>query len=263
MNDITYFNDPDFLTQICQMYPEWLVEHQKKDIERIEYLLKLGLSGHSDQKYQKLSVCDLGGGNTLLAPGFAAMGLKRSVLIDDFGDVDNSWILNSDNSAHNQLGVEIYSRDLIADGFKNVDGQFDIVTSINSMEHWHNSPKKLFEDVYSKLNPGGTFLLGTPNCVNLRKRLTGLFGKAKWSGMGDWYEESTFRGHVREPDVEDLRYIAENMGLKDIKIIGRNWSGHYSISPLTQRITKIVDLPLRAFPSLCADIYVTGRKIET
>ena len=34
MNDITYFNDPDFLTQICQMYPEWLVEHQKKDIER-------------------------------------------------------------------------------------------------------------------------------------------------------------------------------------------------------------------------------------
>ena len=44
-------------------------------------------------------------------------------------------------------------------------------------------------------------MVGVPNCVNLRKRLTVPLGRGKWSPMADWYEQPSFRGHVREPDA--------------------------------------------------------------
>jgi len=72
----------------------------------------------------------------------------------------------------------------------------------------------------------------------------------------------TFRGYVREPDVSDLMYIASDIGLIDVRIIGRNWLGYKSPKPAIRILTKIMDYPLRLKPSLCADIYMTGiRKV--
>ena len=76
--------------------------------------------------------------------------------------------------------------------------------------------------------------------------------------MEDWYEEPEFRGHVRESDVGDLRYIARDLGLKAVKILGRNWLGYASASGVLRFGTRIADIPLRIFPSLCADLYLTG-----
>ena len=64
--------------------------------------------------------------------------------------------------------------------------------------------------------------------MNLRKRITVPLGYGKWSRMEDWYEEDRFRGHVREPDVADLRYIGADLDLKNIEILGRNWLGYQS-----------------------------------
>lgn len=87
-----------------------------------------------------------------------------------------------------------------------------------------------------------------------------LFGRAKWSALTDWYDVEFFRGHVREPDLEDLIWIARDMGLINIKTYGRNWMGHYSSSRVVRLLTKLVDIPLRIFPNLCSDIYVVGQK---
>jgi len=76
--------------------------------------------------------------------------------------------------------------------------------------------------------------------------------------MEEWYEEPEFRGHVREPDVADLRYIALDMGLKDVRILGRNWLGYGTRSRFVRLGTWIADRPLQMFPSLCADLYMTG-----
>jgi hypothetical protein len=73
-----------------------------------------------------------------------------------------------------------------------------------------------------------TFILGTPNCVNLRKRITVPLGRAKWSQVEDWYERPAFQGHAREPDHDDCRYIARDLALRDIRLIGRNWLGRTS-----------------------------------
>ena len=78
--------------------------------------------------------------------------------------------------------------------------------------------------------------------------------------MLSWYESDEFRGHVREPDVNDLLYIARDMKLKSIKIMGRNWLGYKNTNNLIRVVTPIVDYVLRINPRLCSDIYLIGFK---
>jgi SAM-dependent methyltransferase len=181
------------------------------------------------------------------------------LLVDDFLDSVNRRVGDSVFVVHKKYGVRVLSRNLISDGLADISERFDVVTNFDSMEHWHHSPKKLFGQVGKQLlKPSGRFVLQVPNCVNLRKHLSVPLGVGKWSKMEDWYEEQEFRGHVREPDVADLCYIAHDMGLKDVQIFGRNWLGYASPSRFVRLGTWIVDMPLRMFPSLCADIYMTG-----
>jgi len=84
----------------------------------------------------------------------------------------------------------------------------DAVTTFDSMEHCHDSPKRLFGDIARSLEPGGWLVIGVPNAANLEKRIEALIGVTEWSSMDEWYEKDSFGGHVREPTVRDLRYIA-------------------------------------------------------
>ncbi len=138
--------------------------------------------------------------------------------------------------------------------------EFDLVTSHDSMEHWHHSPKRLFHSLWGMMKEGGLFWISAPNCVNLRKRITVPFGHGKWTKMKDWYEPATFRGHVREPDVDDLRYIARDLGAARIEIIGRNWIGYRHPSVFVRAITSYIDQAMRLFPSICSDIYLFAWK---
>lgn len=181
------------------------------------------------------------------------------LLVDDFGDAVNCDLGDLVFVVHRKHGVRILGRNVITEGLADLSEQFDVVTTFDSMEHWHHSPKKLFWQVRNQLlKPGGRFVLGVPNCVNLRKRITVPLGFGKWSSMEDWYESPEFRGHVREPDIADLRYIAHDLGLTDVQVFGRNWQGYASSSELVKLTTRLVDRPLQMFPSLCASIYMTG-----
>jgi SAM-dependent methyltransferase len=196
----------------------------------------------------------------MFSVGCAAVGFRSVMLIDDFRDRVNEVAGDDVLELHRGYGVDVCCRDIIEEGMAGLADAFDVVTSFDSMEHWHCSPKELFRDVVSRLTDGGGFLLGVPNCVNLRKRITVPFGYGKWSSIDDWYEQDRFRGHVREPDVADLRYIANDLGLRDVRVFGRNWLGGGSASRLLRLITLLADRPLRMMPALCSDIYVTGKK---
>jgi SAM-dependent methyltransferase len=237
-----------------------MVAAELMDIPRIIFNMEIGLMAATPKKTGEIEICDLGGGIGLFSVGCAAIGMKRSVLVDDFEDSVNHRVGPAALDLHRSYGVEVFSLDVISKGIQSIPGTFDIVTTFDSMEHWHHSPKRLFHDVVDKLKPGGVFVLGVPNCVNMRKRITVPFGRGKWSSMEEWYEPLTFRGHVREPDVSDLHYIARDMGLRDVRIYGRNWLGYYSPNPVTRFVTKLMDHPLRLLPTLCSDIYVVGRK---
>jgi len=116
----------------------------------------------------------------------------------------------------------------------------------------------LFHEAVARLKPRGVFVLGVPNSVNIRKRLSVPLGVGNWSRMEDWYETPTFRGHVREPDASDLRYIARDLGLTDVAILGRTWSAFGEGSLLRRLAGSIVDHGLRLRPSLSAELYLVG-----
>jgi 2-polyprenyl-3-methyl-5-hydroxy-6-metoxy-1,4-benzoquinol methylase len=245
----------DVLLKVANEYPAELVEIQKMDIPRIAFNINLAINSRD---IKKLTICDLGGGIGLFSIGCAALGFKQSVLVDDFRDSINIKLGNSILDHHRDYGVTVVSTDVIKDGFKEINGKFDVITSFDSIEHWHHSPKKLFGEAIKALNPKGTFVLGAPNCVNMRKRITVPFGIGKWSSLDDWYQDDIFRGHVREPDLSDLKYIAEDLNLKNIKVYGRNWLGYYSANIIIRWATMVMDYPLRINPSFCSDIYVVG-----
>jgi len=250
----------DVLRNIANQYPKDMVDQQVQDIPRISFNIGIALDAAKPNPHTELELCDLGGNIGLFSVGCAAFGIKRTVVVDDFDDPVNHRVGASILDLHRSFGVEVIVRDIVENGIRDIEGTFDIITTFDSMEHWHHSPKRLFREVVEKLNPGGVFVLGVPNCVNMRKRISVPLGIGKWSRMQDWYEEDKFRGHVREPDVSDLMYIARDMGLTAIKILGRNWQGHYSANPVIRFATKIMDFPLRIMPSICSDIYLVGRK---
>jgi 2-polyprenyl-3-methyl-5-hydroxy-6-metoxy-1,4-benzoquinol methylase len=250
----------DTLRKVASQYPGDMVDEQIRDIPRITFNIGIALEFMKPKPPNELEICDLGGGIGLFSVGCAAYGLKRTVLIDDFNDPVNQQAGASILDLHRSYGVEVISRDVVANGVRDIKGWFDVITTFDSMEHWHNSPKRLFHEVAEKLKPGGVFVLGVPNSVNIRKRIAVPLGMGKWSVMQDWYEVDVFRGHVREPDVSDLMYIAHDMRLTDIKIYGRNWLGYYSENQVVRFATKILDYPLRLKPSLCSDIYMIGKK---
>ena len=248
------------LFKIANEYPDRLVNEQISDIERTNYHMNLVLESFDSKLKTELEICDLGGGLSPFSIICAENNFKRVVLVDDFDDSANRNLGEDQLKLHKKYGIEIFTRDLLNQGLKNIEGNFDIISTFDSMEHWHNSPKRLFHEVMDKLKKDGIFIIGVPNCVNLRKRITVPFGYGKWSSIESWYEEEKFRNHVREPDVGDLFYIAKDINLKDIKIYGRNWLGLSSTNNFVKNITKVVDPVIRFFPSLCSNLYLVGRK---
>jgi len=253
-------NLASLLTEVAKQYPPAMVQEQIRDIPRNQFHIEYVLEAMSPRAAGDLTLCDLGGGIGLFSVGSGAAGFKRVVLVDDFQDQVN--LQQGDNifSLHRKYGVEVISRDIVTAGLGDLGGTFDVITCFDSMEHWHHSPKKLFGQVMAALNPGGLFFLGVPNCVNFRKRITVPLGWGKWSSMQSWYEDEVFRSHVREPDVDDLHYIARDIGLTDVKILGRNWLGMVNHRGWVRALTPLLDYPMRLQPSLCSNIYLAGRK---
>ncbi len=204
-------------------------------------------------------VCDLGGGWGLVLATLRRLGYD-AILVDDFADPGAEVQADACADMAPAEGVRTIRADVVHDILPFADESIDAFISFDSIEHWHASPRAMFARAMAQLRPGGLVIIGAPNCVNLRKRLTVPFGYGKWSGMAEWYFAPRFRGHVREPDTDDLRAIARDMGLMDVVVLGRNWMGYRKASPILRALTTLADGILRFAPALCADLYMIGRK---
>jgi SAM-dependent methyltransferase len=261
----------DILEQAARSFPDDMVAEQLWDLPRIAFNTRLIV----DRVGTDVSVCDIGAGVGIFGLGCAGLGM-RITLMDDFEhpyesadmadgmpdlpDAINFRRADEILAIHRAAGVTVDRRDPLVDGFGFPPASLDVVTTFGSMEHWHHSPKRLFASVMEALVPGGLFALSAPNCVSFAKRIKVPLGIARWSRIEDWYEAPRFRGHVREPSVADLRYIADDMGLVDVEILGRNWIGQLSRRPALRIAANVLDRVLRPWPTLCSDLYLVGRK---
>lgn len=259
------------LDEVARSFPAELVQEQLRDLPRVAWNVQLVV----DRMGTDVSLCDIGAGVGMFGVGCARLGM-RTTIVDDFAhpyedaamaealpdvpDAINFERADRVLDIHRAAGVTIEQRDPLVDGFGFAPASLDVVTSFGSMEHWHHSPKRLFASVLEALVPGGLFVLSAPNCVSLSKRIKVPLGIASWSRMSDWYEAACFRGHVREPSAGDLRYIARDMHLTDVEILGRNWVGQLSAKRAIRFSAGLLDRVLTPWPTLCADLYLVGRK---
>lgn len=236
--------------------------------ERQEFYLELlAENGSLDPETR---VVDLGGGVAWFIAVLAQMDLKAA-LVDDFGGgggiatdkAQQDWGFLD---AFRRLGVEIHSLDILKERLPFADESVDAVTCFHSLEHWHNSPKRLFAEIRRILRPSGYLILATPNAVNLRKRVYAVMGLNPFTTLDEWYEEEMFRGHVREPSIADLQTLLRWNEFRVVSTQGRNFIGQSSMalsflpSGLVSLIAKVSDRVLRWVPSLCSDIHVVGQK---
>lgn len=205
----------------------------------------------------KPTIADIGGGVGLFSVGCASVGMTVTLVDDFLDDVNLSQSGRDALELHRKLGVEVKRQDASKD-LSLEPNRYDAITTFDSIEHWHRSPKKAFRAMMKGLRNSGWVIVCLPNCVNLRKRISVPLGRGKWSTMSMWYEQEEFRGHVREPDVADMLYMGRDMGLEEIRVFGRNWLG-YSHAKL-RKMMPVIDACLRPWPSLCSDLYLVGRK---
>lgn len=227
---------------IAADYPLPLRDEQIRDAERIAFHLSL-------LPETVRSVCDVGGGIGMFSIAAARSG-RKSYLIDDFNDPVNRRFGESTLDLHRQAGVEVSRRDVLHDGIGLPD-PVDAITFFETIEHWHNSPRRALHEAVESLTPGGVIIISLPNCVGLSKRVLTPLGRARWSSFEDWYFEQRFRSHVREAALPDMRAIAQDLKLSSYRLFGRNWE-------IRNRLGATADLILRPMVSLCSDLYLIG-----
>lgn len=82
------------------------------------------------------------GGIGMFSVVAAALGFRRVVLVDDFSDSVNRKFGDHALSAHRKYGVEVIHRDVVRDGFGEFSECFDVISAIDTIEHWHHSPQE-------------------------------------------------------------------------------------------------------------------------
>jgi glycosyltransferase involved in cell wall biosynthesis len=98
-------------------------------------------------------------------------------------------------------------------------GTFDLIMLNDIVEHLHNSPRSLLNNLLELVKEDGFLLITVPNAVNIRKRIEVLLGRTNYQNFDlyYWYTDP-WRGHVREYTKGDLRLLAANLGLAVVEL---------------------------------------------
>lgn len=121
---------------------------------------------------------------------------------------------------------------------------FDMVMLNDVIEHLHDSPRDLFNDLLELVKPEGYLFVSVPNAVNIRKRLDVLRGRTNLPSydLYYWYPGS-WRGHIREYTKDDLAKLSEYLNLEVAELKGCDHMIHRklpaSIRPLYIMVTGV------------------------
>jgi SAM-dependent methyltransferase len=129
-------------------------------------------------------------------------------------DLQDPWHLRGNNIElikryAAKLGIDFYHQS--SDGIIPFETEtFDVVCAFAVIEHLHNSPREFLNTMGRYAKPGGILVIEMPNSVNLRKRISVVFGKTNYNPVGELYfSPNKYRGHVREYTLRETIYIVQ------------------------------------------------------
>lgn len=100
-------------------------------------------------------------------------------------------------------------------------GRFDMVMMHDVLEHIHDSPRELVNDLLEMAKPEGILFVTVPNQVNIKKRVEVLLGRTNLTAFETFYWSDTpWRGHVREYVRDDLVKLAAYLDLGVLELRG-------------------------------------------
>ncbi len=96
---------------------------------------------------------------------------------------------------------------------------FDMIMMHSVLEHLHDSPRDLLNDLLELLKPEGLLFVIVPNLVNVRKRIDVFFGKTNLPSFESYYWfPGHWRGHIREYTKDDLVKLAKYLNLEILEL---------------------------------------------
>jgi SAM-dependent methyltransferase len=96
---------------------------------------------------------------------------------------------------------------------------FEMVMMHSVIEHLHDSPRELLNNLLERAKPEGLLFITVPNAVNIRKRLAVLFGRTNLTDFEEFYwHPDPWRGHIREYVKDDLVKLAAYLDLEILEI---------------------------------------------
>jgi SAM-dependent methyltransferase len=135
-----------------------------------------------------------------------------------FDDLQDDWHLIDNNREKILAFAKSFGVDLrlAADGYLPFEkNSFDLVMAHDVLEHLHDSPRELLNDLAELIKPNGFLFITVPSAVNIKKRLRVLTGKTNLPDFdGFYWSNGAWRGHIREYVKDDLKMLAEYLGLE-------------------------------------------------
>ncbi|GEM_PF-527050 len=167
-------------------------------------------------------ILDAGAGPADITAVLQCLGFRCSAF-DDLSDRWHGLEGNREKLLEFARETGIDYRVAPADAIPFPGESFDLVMSNDVLEHLHDSPKDLLNDLLGLVRPGGFLLLNVPNAVNLRKRIDVLLGRTNLPPFESYYwHPAPWRGHVREYVRGDMEKLAVLLDLEVIELDGRS-----------------------------------------
>lgn len=165
-----------------------------------------------------------------------------------------------------EKGINVKLVDIEKEALPFPSNHFDLVTFIETIEHLHNSPKPILQEIARVLRGGGYLLLVCPNYAALSKRILALLGASNHWDLKAYYNfecvshpSMDFIGHVREFTLseveqmlrwEDFRIVFSQTCALPVKMPSR----------LKQSIHQVLDFLFRFGRTLQPNIFVVAQK---